>query len=537
MFIDTRQLQEGTVIRSSVCVIGGGVAGITLARELARMGYESCLLESGGFGPDKGTRDLYRGENVGLPYEFADGNRLRYLGGNSNGWGGWSGQWDPWDFEKRAWVPNSGWPFGREELEKFSERTHEILQLGPPNFDPQYWVQAAGKRKVQRIPLTTGNVREVVAQFSPPTRFGKVYRNDLERANSVRVLLHANATNLEVESGGSAVSSVEVKTLTGRTIHVEAQIFVLATGGIENARLLLASNSVYPAGIGNGNDLVGRFFMDNPRHASATVRFTDKKWSNNHLYDITLHGRKRSIVTAHGTRFAGQFALEEPVLREEGLLNGRVWFTSIPIGEGSAAKRALLRRKQALLRKGRPEWSFRSDIATILAHPKDSLGYGLSRVVKAQQLMTGVQMEMVLEQAPDPSSRVTLSSMKDVLGMNRVKVDWRLGDLEMRTFNRTFELVAAELSHSGAAEVVLDQPLQEWPPDLEGTWHHMGTTRMHDSPKHGVVDQNCRVHGMANLFIAGSSVFPTAGPNYPTREIVALTVRLAEHLRSELSPA
>jgi choline dehydrogenase-like flavoprotein len=147
-----------------------------------------------------------------------------------------------------------------------------------------------------------------------------------------------------------------------------------------------------------------------------------------------------------------------------------------------------------------------------------------------------------VEAEPNRDSRVTLSEHKDALGMNRVKVDWRLTELVKRTFDRTVTLLAEEMQRTGVADVQLDEPLEgkPWPAQLEGTWHHMGTTRMHDSPTQGVVDRNCQVHGMSNLFVAGSSVFPTVGANFPTITIVAMTLRLSEHvlkaLRGEVGP-
>ncbi len=134
MFIDARRVEEGTVAETTVCVIGGGVAGITLALELERHGIEAYLLESGGVNPDDDTRDLYRGEDIGLPYSFADGCRSRFLGCSSNCWGGWCRPLDPWDFEKRDWVAHSGWPFGPKELAPYYERTHALLKLGPHDF-------------------------------------------------------------------------------------------------------------------------------------------------------------------------------------------------------------------------------------------------------------------------------------------------------------------------------------------------------------------------------------------------------------------
>ncbi|MEX3954778.1 FAD-dependent oxidoreductase [Trinickia sp. EG282A] len=534
MFIDTRTVDEGYQVETTVCIIGAGVAGITLALELNRMGIDTCLLESGGYKPDDETRDLYRGENVGLPYTFADGSRSRYLGGSSNCWGGWCRPLDPWDFEKRDWVPHSGWPFGLDELAPYYARTHALLKLGPNTFDPAFWEGAINRPDVRRIPFVTGNVRDTVAQFSPPARFGKLYRKDLERSPFVRVFLHANAVNIETNLDGARVARIDAATLTGRRLTFVAKHYVLAAGGIENARLLLASNRTQPAGLGNGHDIVGRFFMDHPRIMSASVRFSDE-WARNKLYDIKFH-YQNAAVSAHGTPISSQFALTPEVLTRERLLNARVWFFSLFYGEGSAGAEALIRCKQALLKKEQPGWRLADDLETMAAHPIDTAGFLLTRLLQPRSLITDVRLQAIVEAAPNPDSRVTLGTDRDALGMPRVRVAWLLDELVQRTFDRTFELVAEELRAGGVAEVKLDEPLQgrEWPSGLEGTWHHMGTTRMHDSPREGVVDRHCAVHGVTNLHIAGSSVFPSVGANFPTITITALALRLAERLASLL---
>lgn len=532
MFVDTRDLDEGAVIQADVCIIGGGIAGITLAMDLDRAGIEVCLLESGGFSPDRETRDLYRGEDVGeLRYEFADGSRSRFLGGSSNCWGGWCRPLDPWDFEKREWIAHSGWPFGWEELAPFYERTHELLRLGPNNYDPEHWEREIGRRDVRRMPLVTGKVRDTISQFSPPARFGKLYRETLRQSRRVRVFLHANATHIDTGTPARTVSRVQVATLSGRRITVEARHFVLATGGIENARLLLASNRVQPCGLGNGNDLVGRFFMDHPRLLAGKVRF-HREWSRNKLSDIKYH-YMNAAVAAHGTHVAHQFALTPETLREEEILNARVCFSSVFPGEGSVGALALARMKQSLARR---DGCRAADALAVLAHPLDALGYGYTRLFRPRWLIRGVKFQLILEPEPNPESRVTLALSKDRLGMNRGRVEWRLTRKVQRTLDRTLSIMADELRGSGVAEVELDPPMEgeKWPANLEGTWHHMGTTRMHDLPRHGVVDRHCLVHGMTNLHVAGSSVFPTAGANFPTITLAALALRLAERIAAEI---
>ncbi|MES2932308.1 MAG: GMC family oxidoreductase, partial [Pseudomonadota bacterium] len=182
------------------------------------------------------------------------------------------------------------------------------------------------------------------------------------------------------------------------------------------------------------------------------------------------------------------------------------------------------------------------DLATMSTHPVDTIGYGFTRLFQPRVLIRGVKFQMIVEPEPDPESRVTLSRTdKDQLGMNRVKVNWRLGTQVQRTFDRTLSIIAQELRLAGVAEVALDPPIEggAWPSSLEkeGTWHHMGTTRMHDSAMHGVVNRNGKVHGLSNLYIAGSSVFPTAGANFPTITLTALTFKLSDHIARQLNRA
>ena len=556
MFIDTRNLDEDSVVEKEICVIGAGVAGITLALEFEKQGLDACVLESGGYTADERTKDLYRGTSTGLPYQFADGCRSRYLGGSSNCWGGWNRPFEEIDFTTRHWIPDSGWPFGKEELEPYYACAHSLLQLGPNNWDVAFWEKSINKHDVRRVPLATGKVKDIVFQFSPPTRMGTVYRNNLEGARHVSVYLYANVINIETDNDAKTVQRVKVRTLSGRTIWIKAKLFVLATGGIENARLLLASNKTQPAGLGNGNDLVGRYFMDHPRLLSGSIRLA-KPWKSNMLYDTRFH-TFNPAVSANGVMFGGHFVLAPETQEQERVLNSQTWFRAMFPGEGTEAMRALLRLKLATMKLDQANFKLGRDLLTLLTHPVDAAGFALTRRLHITSWITDVTFQTVVEPAPDPNSRVTLSDECDDLGIPRAKVAWKLGSLVRRTFDRTWAVLADELQRSGVAEdVTLDPTIedQEWPPyhigarhhmmsgDVmvahqdnawprhpEWTWHHMGTTRMHDSPKHGVVDRNCLVHGMSNLYIAGSSVFPTAAANFPTMTITALTLRLSKHI-------
>lgn len=272
--------------------------------------------------------------------------------------------------------------------------------------------------------------------------------------------------------------------------------------------------------------------MDHPRLNFGSVRFREP-WRQNMLYDIKFH-YQNDAVAAHGTRISAQFGLAPQVQRTEGLLNSRAWFRSIFPGETTEAVRALFRMKRRLSRMDESGHSVAADLREIMRHPIDTGLFAAARVMHLTSLISDVRLELIVEPQPERDSRITLCSERDALGMPRVRVDWRLGPQVRRTFDRTAQILAEQLVKHGIADVRLDDLLGDgpWPSSLEGTWHHMGTTRMHDSPRQGVVDRDCRVHGMSNLYVAGSSVFPTCGANYPTITLVALAFRLSDRLAS-----
>lgn len=539
MFIDARKVENGSLHQAEVCIVGGGMAGLTIALELEKRRISTLVLESGGFEPDEQTRDLHRGISLGLPYRFGDGCRSRYLGGSSNCWGGWCRPLQAHDFDVRDWVPYSGWPISLADLAPFYSRAHRVLELGPENYDPAFWASAVGRKDTKRFPLSGNEICDAISQFSPPLRMGHAHRRMLKNSRFISVCLYANVVDILTDPQAGSVSALSVRTLTGRSFSATAGVFVLAAGGIETARLLLASNATVEAGLGNEHGLVGRFFMDHPRVTSGTVRFKEG-WQRQKLYDHKFHYQNPKVA-AHGVRIAAQFAPSPEAQRAHGLLNSQVWFASkFPgdIGDKTPVSDALVRTKHRLERKEIVGHSVLGDFRTLATNPVDSIGFISARLFQPQILIRRVRMQAIVEPAPDPMSRVTLSDQLDRLGMRRVTVDWRLGEQVKRTFDRTFELLARELDRIGVATVELDPPIEggEWPStfEYEGSWHHMGTTRMHDSPRSGVVDRSCRVHSLKNLYVAGSAVFPTGGANFPSITIVALALRLADRIPAEL---
>ena len=260
MIIDFRTLEDHSVIEADLCIVGAGAAGITLAREFLTSKLRVVVIESGGFEPDSGTQSLYRGENVGFKYYPLETCRLRFFGGTTGHWNGQCSPLSEIDFEERPWVPSSGWPIAKADLDPFYKRAHLILGLGPYVYDDDVWrmLQMDGPR------LDPTKVEVRFWQFSRRLRFGQVYRQDMQAAHNVHVYLHANLLNIQTNRDGSVVDNVEIRSLDGKSGKVKAKTFVLAAGAIENARLLLLSNRVEPMGIGNRFGFVGRFFMEHP---------------------------------------------------------------------------------------------------------------------------------------------------------------------------------------------------------------------------------------------------------------------------------
>jgi len=531
LLTDLRHVPEGSLLEADVCIVGAGAAGITLARALRGSGLDVCLLESGGADYERETQDLYAGENRGHPYYDLDHARLRFFGGTTAVWGGRVAPLDPIDYERRPWVPHSGWPFSERELAPWLARASEILELPAGPYDERVWAELGARPPA----FDPEKVRTGFWRFDPVFwRFGLPSCRDLVEAPDLRIVLHANAVHLQASRDGSALEHVEVATLEGRRSRVRARRFVLATGGIEVPRLLLASNDVHPAGLGNDHDLVGRFFMEHPHGRAATVE-TSRPWALYRLF------RRRRAEAGFGRELAPLFRPGERLQREAGLLNTSVALRcQRPPEAGLSLERTLydsVKSRTAPTTRGRRLWRLY----------RRANGWGhqlLDPVARRWQLRTGARrLHLVArgEQAPHPESRVALSGERDALGVPRAELHWRPTALDKRSVAGLVDALHDELQRLGLgrvrAEKWLTEPTPDWPVDPTvgkhpiGGYHHMGTTRMADDPRRGVVDADGRVHGLANLYVAGSSVFPTSGWANPTLTILALGLRLADHLQ------
>jgi choline dehydrogenase-like flavoprotein len=532
MLSDAVDLQPDTTLETDICIIGGGPAGISIALAFDGLPVRVLLLEGGKLKYHRPGQALYKGADVGLHYEDLDHSRSRIFGGSSNCWAGFCRPLDSHDFQQREWVPNSGWPISRSDLDGFYPRAHELLQLGPFDYDPEAWKDWIDRADLRLLNLDGQRAINVIAQMSPPTRFGQHYRNAIARSSNISTYFDATVTEIEAPGNGATVTGLRGRTLAGGEFRVTARTYVLAAGGIETPRLLLASNRHQPAGVGNQNDNVGRYFMDHPRLISGGITFSGPE-ETSRIYDMHSVFARRAM--GQGVRLSGFFGLTPETQRAERVGNTRCYVKSQFLGGSHEATRALIMllrsrgEKRTILERSWP------DILKMIAHVPQMAMLVAGLAFNPAFLRRKFALEMVVEPTPLPDSRVTLLPERDALGMPRVQVDWRLGDLEKRTMRRTMEILGEELSRQGHGTVVANAPGDDdpWPSTLNGCWHHMGTARMHADPRKGVVDGNCRVHGMENLFVSSGAILPTVGSDTPTINIVALALRLADHLKGQ----
>jgi choline dehydrogenase-like flavoprotein len=504
MHTDARNLPDHTLIEGDLCIVGAGPAGLSIAMEWNNTPYNVILLEGGGFDYDEQVQHLYAGRETGQHYYPLESTRLHYFGGTSNHWAGWCSPFETLDFEKKDWVPHSGWPIKRADLDPFYARAQPVLDLGPYEYDVATWQ----KKDPALKPLLPDNseVWNKVWQFSPPTRFGKKYGPAIEQSKNIHLFTYANLTDITANEPVNAIESVTVKNLAGKQHTVKARRFVLACCGIQNARILLASNKQAPKGLGNDNDLVGRYFMEHLEIKSA--------WLHLPVPDPL----KLYVVDFGVTRMRCELAISGDTQKKHRILSGTSSLTPFnqAMGETPAIK----------------AWSD--------ADPRKSAEkfyHSFPPVEKGPQGTNRYMMSTRVEQAPNPDSRVTLDTERDALGMPRAMLNWVLTPLEKRSIRTIYELIGRQLGAAGIGRVQMMEYLQDsnddsWPDFTGGGWHHMGTTRMSDDPHTGVVDADCKVHGIANLFIAGSGCYVTAAAPNPTLTLVALSLRLSDHLKS-----
>ena len=523
MILDLNSKDDVSPIVCDICIVGSGPAAISLALSLNGKPLRVCMLESGGLEKDGRTQNLYQGESVGhlLPSGLA-GSRSRFFGGSSNCWAGACTQLDPIDFKQRDWVPHSGWPIGPEVLTPYIAAAQDICLAGPALYDDRL-LQGDPVRAFAFSPDT---LEMGYWQFAADPRLGKHYHDAFAASPNITVILHATAMNLGANPAGNHVEQITVKSLSGKGAAVKAKAYVLACGGIENARLLLASNDVMPQGLGNANDLVGRFFMEHPVSACATV--VPRRAGDPRLDFLNVFHEPRPL---HGaTVFNALLKPTEAFQRKHRILNSAAFVVD---HDAEFTEGLMAAVRQALLERRLPDSPVR-DTLSILGDLRNVAKVAYGRYVSYGSARSRLSLKIQAETVPNPDSRVTLSNKRDALGGRRAVLDWRMLPLDRTTIDVVVEEVRREFARLDLADITLDRWMTEssdtFPHDLRGGVHHTGTTKMSAHEKDGVVNADCRMHTVDNLYMAGSSVFPTNSWANPTWTISCLAVRLADHL-------
>ena len=547
MIVDANALPDGQPWSADVCIIGSGAAGISMALALADSGLDVLVLEAGGEQADPACQALYEGtvadEQLHSP---PDRYRQRRFGGTTTIWGGRCMPFDAIDFEPRPQVPMSGWPIGLDALMPWYPEANRLCEAGA--F--AYTSGAAFDRPLH--PMIDGFASsrfttDTLERFSCPTDFGARYAHKLRAAEQVRVVLDATVTALHVGASGRAIDSLTVRTSKGRSFTVRANRIVLATGGLEVARLLLASD------VGNAHDVVGRYYMCHIAGTIGTVAFDgplDRIW---HGYDVADDGsycRRRIALTGATQKAEGlpNFVarLHHPRITDPAHRTGMLSLFSlarifIPYEYGkrlhgeehTSATTWLLHVRNVVLDPFATvgflwNWLRKRTLAarkfpSVIIHPKASR----------------YSLDFHAEQLPNPDSRVTLGVERDAYGMPKLHIDWRYLPADVDGVRRTLALLQEDIRASGGGRFDYDPASVEREMTRYGAYggHHIGTARMGNDPRTSVVDANCRVHGVDNLFVAGSAVFPTSSQANPTLTIVAMALRLADHLKRSSQPA
>jgi choline dehydrogenase-like flavoprotein len=549
MFVDANDLADDRVMRADVCIVGAGAAGISMALQFIGSDIEVLLLESGGVADEPDTQALYNGV-VADPrlHSPADRYRQRRFGGTTGIWGGRCLPFDPIDFERRDYVPHSGWPINSDALQPYYPLANTLCEAGEFSYTAAAAFRNGGRPMIEGFESDYFS-SDTLERFSCPTDFGARYGEQLRSAPNINVILHANVTAVRLLRNGTRVASLDVRSLRGRRLQVQATHFVLAAGGLEVARLLLASRDIQSDGIGNQHDVVGRYYMCHLAGAIGALKVLKPPGSVHHGYEIS----------AEGIYCRRRLALRPEVQRSQGLGNFVARLHHPRITEPAHRSSVL-----SLLYLAKPfvpyEYSKRlhgdgqaslgnwlRHVGNVVTGPLEAMAFAwhllrdrkLAKrkfptiIVKSKANLYSI--DFYAEQQPDPASRVMLDpGAPDPLGMPRLRIDWRYTAGDVDTVRRAVALLAAELDRTGVGRLEYNPQAVEAEMTRDGALggHHIGTTRMGSDPRDSVVDLNCRVHVVGNLFVASSAAFPTSSQANPTLTVVALALRLAAHLGS-----
>lgn len=520
MLVDGCHVARGTRFTTDVCIVGAGPAGLTTARTLAANGISVMLLEAAGRRHRRRDDDGLRGTSVGDAFPLVSSRHCGF-GGTSTHWTAATGlrlrPLDHVDFGTTPARPHDSWPFGRDHLDPWYRRAHEGLGCPAEYLDDVLAPIAPSTPQDRAVELALFRFvdhRHFTGQF-----------DEFATHPQITVALNAPLRSIDVDPTSGQVERVRVAAHRGAEFVVEAKRFVLATGALDNARMLLSSPGLTGAGVGNEHDLVGRYFMD---HLSVDAGLLEATTPTSLRLDAFRH-RSSDGERTHSMIWLGNEAIES-----EGLINAAFWVDQVDplyLSSGVGAARSVLSAERC----GRHRDALRLTPSAMRGLP-DLVRFGVEHKRHRGRRPLVTKLRVLAEQLPDRYSRVRLSNERDAFGIRRIRLDWRVSEADRQLIAEHYRALGGALEGAGVARVHTPYDATRWTSPMMTNFHHLGTTRMHHRAEHGVVDADCRVHSAPNLFVLGGSVFPTGGYVNPTLTILALAHRLADTIRRELAP-
>jgi choline dehydrogenase-like flavoprotein len=521
MIFDLAQSDQIHALAADVCIVGAGAAGIVLAGELLRQGKRVLLLESGGRKEEEAIQELNCSERTGQPLKVVHAGRFRSLGGSTTHWGGQISEFEAQDFEVHSGIPGSGWPIPKSVLQPYYHRAQKAEGLTPVlQTDEEVWQQAG-----MTAPAFGEGIVPYFTRWCPETNFARLHHDMLASPN-LYVVLHASVSELLLDDAGDAVTGVRCRNLAGDEHVFRAPTYVLCLGMIETVQLLLQPLESGRAAPWQQNGLLGQHVQSHIDYNAARVVVTDRKRLEAVFPNVYLKGRKyhpKLRVTA------------ERQQREE-ILDIAGAITFISLGSVERDVRQMKSSARNLLRGNWSAISVRDTLPALRRLPilmKLAYSFYVSHRAYWPQDVT-YWLRVHCEQEPLSASRITLSQERDAMGMFRSRIDWQVSPLEWKTIQRFTQMARQALESAGLAKL-------EPQPELEladgyrhvtfdDSYHWMGGTRMSTSSTDGVVDTDLKIHGVRNLYVCSASVYPTSGFANPVHTLLALAIRLADHL-------
>lgn len=528
-YLDIEKIKNNETIKTDICIVGGGAAGITLALEFCDQNFKVLIVESGEKKFTHRNQHLSSSKDIGIPSGSLMFSQRRQFGGTTVKWAGRCRPLDEIDFLQKKWIPYSGWPYQKKDLDPYYERSLKVFKLDELNYsifaeEPDGWFEDLSKRS---------DFTSKTFLVSSAINFALVYGPKIEKSSNIQIMLKANVTNINLDPSGEEVNSLTCRSVHGKSFFVTSAVYILAAGAIESTRLLLSSDQVHKNGVGNQNDLVGRFYMDHAHFGSGAFVDPVKKLNirKENIQTFGKNAQRSPLYLALGLK--EEYLLNNKMTNASGLLVHRNW-NKIQDVYYSSVGVAFQSIYDILRHYIYPDIKFLiKNIILLLKHIPDLFQYLINILISFMKKDTWVGIHSQFEQVPNPESRIKLSSTKNEIGQANIIIDWKLNSQDIDNLKRYHVEMKANLEKMGLAINLfpIDYDDNGYPKRLIPGKHHMGTTRMNNNPKLGVVDENCKIHGISNLFISSSSVFPTSGQANPTMTIVALAIKLADHIK------